>query len=122
MNEQRPDATMTRVTEEDRKDNKEPEPASPGCCSQAINNKTVATDASDTMLNKINSISWVGSLRGLVRRIRKLRIESTFRVTKCPKNSNIPEYVKCLPYGRFIFEMNIFQIFYSLKSLEKVLR
>ncbi|KAL2739652.1 hypothetical protein V1477_011041 [Vespula maculifrons] len=49
---------MTRVTEEDRKDNKEPEPASPGCCSQAINNKTVATDASDTMLNKINSISW----------------------------------------------------------------
>ncbi|KAL2716429.1 hypothetical protein V1478_014105 [Vespula squamosa] len=63
MNEQQPDTTMARVTEEDRKDNKEPEPASPGRCSQAINNKTVATDTPDTMLNKINSISWSEKFR-----------------------------------------------------------
>lgn len=46
---------MCFITEEDIKENKEPEPVSPGC-SQAISIKTTVADKPDIMLNKINKI------------------------------------------------------------------
>lgn len=55
LNEQQPEKRVVRITEEDIKENKEPETVSPGC-SQAISKKTTVADTPDTMLNKINSI------------------------------------------------------------------
>lgn len=46
---------MSHATEKYIKENRDPEVTLPGC-SQAINKKTLVTDMSETMLNKINLI------------------------------------------------------------------
>lgn len=61
---------MCFITKEDIKENKEPEPVSPGC-SQAISKRITVADKPDIMLNKINQI--FGTSSDVIQEIRESR-------------------------------------------------
>lgn len=70
LNEEQLGQRVIHVIEEDRKENREPKPASSGYL-QAINKKTPITDTTATILNKINPISNMSS--DVVQLVRKQR-------------------------------------------------